>query len=547
MDTPHVIAGRFRVECEIGKGGMGTVYRASHLELGRAVAVKVLKPEFAADRVVADRFMREARTMARLRHPRAAMIFDAGRLPDGRPFIVMEHVEGVTLAEKLARDGRFEPERAVRIAAEICDVLAEAHSLGIVHRDLKPSNIMLNERGVCVLDFGIAKVLATSAEATRTHATTDSGLIIGTPRYMSPEQCVGQRVGPESDLYSLGVVLYEMLAGRPPFTDQLASAVLVKQATASPPPLVALCPEVPRPLALAVHTLLAKSPGNRPRQATNARAMLEKSVARLKLPAEMWPAPFASTIAALDAGSSAAFRSATVFALMMMLGGLLFAWSHNRQSARVDVAPGGQPPAENALNTFPKEAEKVTAHFAGAATRTPIGAPAPAPPPRAPLSRSDAQMIASSVLRGAVDDAHFVRVRSGEAIAAVRRQPRGGASWLYVLEGRRGKSFRVTTRRPLDAGGWRAARWAAEVVDLDGDGYGEVLCTGEEMRRGDWQNRRFVLYVPRVGQSYSVRVEPESRLSKRMLATWSPNSMSNKARVFRRALHQRAASVPRNL
>src|SRR3712207_2903944 len=144
MDVPHIIAGRFRIEREIGKGGMGTVYLATHLGLERPVAVKVLKAEFTTDPNVAERFMREARTMAKLRHPHAAMIFDAGSLPNGRPFIVMEFVEGVTLAETLAREGRLAPARAVRIASNICDVLAESHNLGIVHRDLKPSNIMLN-------------------------------------------------------------------------------------------------------------------------------------------------------------------------------------------------------------------------------------------------------------------------------------------------------------------------------------------------------------------------------------------------------------------
>src|SRR3954466_5871519 len=217
MDVPQIIAGRFRIECEIGKGGMGTVYRATHLGLERPVAVKIIKQEYAFDRDVADRFMREARTMARLRHSHAAMIFDAGNLPDGRHFIIMEFVEGATLSEVLARDGQFSAARAVKIAVEICDVLEEAHQLGIIHRDLKPSNIMLNERGVCVLDFGVAKVLASSADATSSQVSTGSGQIIGTPRYMSPEQCLGQKVGARSDLYSLGVVLYEMLAGRPPF------------------------------------------------------------------------------------------------------------------------------------------------------------------------------------------------------------------------------------------------------------------------------------------------------------------------------------------
>jgi serine/threonine protein kinase len=328
MDTPQIIAGRFRVEREIGRGGMGTVYRASHLGLERPVAVKILKQEFATHPEVAERFMREARTMARLKHTRAAMIFDAGHLADGRPFIIMEYVEGSTLAEVLAREGTFAPERAVRVAAEICDVLAEAHALGIVHRDLKPSNIMLNERGVCVLDFGIAKVLQNSTEVTRTHATTESGLIIGTPRYMSPEQCLGHKLGPASDLYSVGVLLYEMLAGRPPFTDQLSSAVLVKQATTPPPPLLALRPDIPRSLSFAVHTLLAKNPAHRPASAAEARRVLERSVEperRCVYDAER--DPFASTVAVLNAGRYAFTRVATLFAILAMVFTVLVAWS----------------------------------------------------------------------------------------------------------------------------------------------------------------------------------------------------------------------------
>src|SRR3954464_1518539 len=278
MDVPQFIAGRFRIEREIGTGGMGTVYLATHLGLERPVAVKIIKREFARDADVADRFLPAARTMAKLHHPHAAMIFDAGSLPDGRHFIVMEFVEGETLCEALSRESPFEASRAVRIASEVCNVLAEAHSLGIVHRDLKPSNIMLNERGVCVLDFGVAKVLATSADATHTHATTGSGVIVGTPRYMSPEQCLGQRIGARSDLYSLGVLLYEMLAGRPPFTDPLASAVLVKQTTAPPPPLPKMCEGIPRPLVMAVHTLLAKRPEDRPQNARAAQKLLEKSI-----------------------------------------------------------------------------------------------------------------------------------------------------------------------------------------------------------------------------------------------------------------------------
>ncbi|MCI0348137.1 MAG: serine/threonine protein kinase, partial [Acidobacteriales bacterium] len=336
MDVPQIIAGRFRIEYEIGRGGMGTVYRAIHLGLERPVAVKIIKPEFAADRAVADRFLREARTMARLRHPHAAMIFDAGNLPDGRHFIVMECVEGITLSDSLAREGRFSAERAVGIAIQICDVLADAHQLGIIHRDLKPSNIMLNERGACVLDFGVAKVLVTSTEVTATHATTGSGQIIGTPRYMSPEQCLGQRVGARSDLYSLGVVLYEMLAGRPPFIDPLPSAVLVKQATAPPPPLPQMRQDVPGRLAMVVHALLAKRPEDRPRTALDARALLEKS---LRQPAHAAPEadPLSSTLSVLAARSSVAFRLAAPLATVVFLGALLFVWGNNGETATANL------------------------------------------------------------------------------------------------------------------------------------------------------------------------------------------------------------------
>src|ERR1051325_2505498 len=326
MDVPQLIAGRFRIEREIGTGGMGTVYLATHLGLERPVAVKIIKREFAVDQDVAERFLREARTMARLRHPNAAMIFDAGRLPDGRHFIIMEFIEGETLSQVLTREGRFTAARAVKIATQICDVLEEAHRLGIVHRDLKPSNIILCGRGVCVLDFGVAKVLASTAESTATHASTGSGQLVGTPRYMSPEQCLGQRVGARSDLYSLGVLLYEMLAGRPPFVDPLQSALLVKQATAPAPPLPRLRPDIPRPLALAVHTLLAKRPEDRPRTAALAKMLLERSLTR---PESTLPdvEPLSAMVAAADAGRNLVFRVGVPLVLVTTFSALL-AWGY---------------------------------------------------------------------------------------------------------------------------------------------------------------------------------------------------------------------------
>ncbi len=527
MDTPQVIAGRFRVEREIGKGGMGTVYRASHLGLERPVAVKILKQEFATVPEVAERFMREARTMARLKHPRAAIIFDAGHLAGGRPFIVMEYVEGSTLAEVLTREGTFEPERAVQVAAEICDVLSDAHALGIVHRDLKPSNIMLNERGVCVLDFGIAKVLQNSTEVTRTHATTESGLVIGTPRYMSPEQCLGHMVGPASDLYSVGVLLYEMLTGRPPFMDALSSAVLVKQATVQPTPLAQLRPDLPRALATAVHNLLAKSPAQRPASAAEARRILERSVAPEPVRvAESDREPFATTIGVLNAGRYAFTRVVTLFAILAMAFTAVVAWSANagqngaRRGALEELA--GDPSAlSSALTSRTKRAR---------------------PKPAAALTREDALRVATSLTRGRVSDARLVSTGAGQTIAAVG-DDENGAQTLFVMERRSGprSQFTMSTSAPLDVEGFRSAEWTEETTDLDGDGFDEVLCTGTLSRGyGAEPSRRYVVYVPRTRETYSLHLAPDSTGAHALRATWSPNTQGWDARLFRHALRQRA-------
>ncbi|HYH84602.1 MAG TPA: serine/threonine-protein kinase [Pyrinomonadaceae bacterium] len=527
MDTPQIIAGRFRVECEIGRGGMGTVYRASQLGLERPVAVKILKQEFAAYPEVAERFMREARTMSRLRHSRAAMIFDAGHLADGRPFIVMEYVEGATLAETLAREGTFAPERAVRVAAEICDVLAEAHALGIVHRDLKPSNIILNDRGVCVLDFGIAKVLQSSTEMTRTHATTESGLVIGTPRYMSPEQCLGHQVGPASDLYSVGVLLYEMLAGRTPFVDLLSSAVLVKQATAQPPPLMSLRPNVPRALALAVHTLLAKNPAHRPTGATEARRLLERSVEperRAAFEGGSNTEPFAATVAALNSSRFTFTRVATLFAVLAIICAAVVGWSAN----------AGQGARANALEEIVRDPDALASALAAKGKRR------PARP--APLTRAAALRLAESLTHGRITDARAVETGAGQTIAAVGIDPLDRTRNLFVIErrGARG-AFAVTSRTPLDVEGFRGADWTAETADLDGDGYEEVLCTGTSPRDDETASRRYVVFVPRTRETYSLHLAPdESRGARALRATWSPNTQGWDARLFRHALRQRA-------
>ena len=534
MDVPQFIAGRFRIEREIGTGGMGTVYLATHLGLERPVAVKIIKREFAGDADATDRFLREARTMARLRHPNAAMIFDAGILDDGRHFIVMEFVEGETLSQALAREGRFSFTHAVNVATQICDVLEEAHRIGIVHRDLKPSNILLGKRGVCVLDFGVAKVLASSAESSFTHASTGSGQLIGTPRYMSPEQCLGQRVGARSDLYSLGVLLYEMLAGRPPFVDPLQSALLVKQATVPAPPLPRLRQDVPRSLALAVHTLLAKRPDDRPRTAALAKMLLERSLARPDYDVPDMQ-PMSAMVAAADPGRSLLFRVGAPAVIVTIFSALL-AWGYTGQSAPEPRIPN---------NTLPVAASQVS--FTPASWRNdvaPSGGSADVRETRQPveqLSLDQARRIAARFARGSVGDLEIVNTDSGPAIVAINNQRKAGTTNFLVIQKRDGK-FRLSAQGRLDTEGFSHANWSAELVDADEDGYQELLFTGKDSAEGR-NLKRLIIFVPNDRRTYSMQMTGETTARGTPRIQWSPNAAGTDAAPYRTALRQKARAL----
>ena len=537
MDVPQFIAGRFRIEREIGTGGMGAVYLATHLGLERPVAVKIIRREFAGDADVADRFLREARTMAKLRHPNAAMIFDAGNLPDGRHFIVMEFVEGETLSQALAREGRFSATRAVEIATQICDVLEEAHRLGIVHRDLKPSNILLGKRGVCVLDFGVAKVLASSAEATHTHASTGSGQIVGTPRYMSPEQCLGQRVGARSDLYSLGILLYEMLAGRPPFVDPLQSALLVKQATAPAPPLPRLRQDIPRPLALAVHTLLAKRPEDRPRTAALAKILLERSLTR---PESTLPdlEPLSAMVAAADAGRNWVFRVGAPLVLVTTLSALL-AWGYTGQSAPQPRIPDSALPVAASKVNFTPTSWRNDVAPTNSTTAQPRENRAPVADE---LTMNQARKIASQFARGgSVGALEILDTDSGPAIVFVNNQRKAGTTNFLVLQ-RRDSKFRVTVQGKLDTEGFSHASWISELVDADEDGYAELLFTG----KGSSESRtlrRMVLFVPNDKRTYSMQMTGETTPRGTPRIQWLANAAGTDAAPYRTALRQKARTL----
>jgi len=265
------LLGQIRIEQLIGIGSMGRVYRGFQAGVKRAVAVKILHKELSANSTLVTRFHREAQIVSRLSHPGVVQMVMAGQLPEGGAgggamYIVMEHLDGISLRSALAAaGGAFPLPRALRIALQICEAVGEAHHHGVVHRDLKPENIMLTRRAsetdfVKVLDFGIARLPGGNSPA-----VTKAGLIFGTARYISPEGAAGIPVGPSADVYAIATILYQMLAGRTPFSGDSAVEVLGMQINDIPPPLRSIdrASYVPEPIASIVMQNLAKQPEQR--------------------------------------------------------------------------------------------------------------------------------------------------------------------------------------------------------------------------------------------------------------------------------------------
>jgi serine/threonine-protein kinase len=263
----------YTIEGEVGRGGMGVVYRARDERLQRRVAIKVLPPELAFQKDIRERFTREAQTAARLSHPHIVPIHTVGE-GQGLVYFVMGYVDGESVASRIRRRGKLPVDEARRIMMEAADALSAAHALSIIHRDIKPDNILLEgPRGrVMVTDFGIAKALSSTSGATLTGA----GVAIGTPAFMSPEQAAGEReIDGRSDVYSLGVVTFQMLTGDLPFTAPTVAGILMKQITEPAPDIRARRPDVPEDLALAVSRCLEKDPENRWPSADALRRSLE--------------------------------------------------------------------------------------------------------------------------------------------------------------------------------------------------------------------------------------------------------------------------------
>ncbi|HMC22008.1 MAG TPA: protein kinase [Thermoanaerobaculia bacterium] len=250
--------GSYRLIDKLGAGGMGEVWRAEDTRLLRPVAIKILSERIANDPEWKARFLREARTIAQMNHPNIATIYSIEQEAD-KLFIAMELVEGESLSDVLAR-GALEPVEAVPIVKSVAEALAEAHDKGIVHRDVKPDNIIVGKRGVKVLDFGIAKQLVSTTD---TPTLTQAGLIVGTPFYMSPEQALGRPVDARSDLFSLGVVLYEALAGKRPFEGESVTETMMNIIMQEAIELSAVAPKVPAALVEIVARALQKKPERR--------------------------------------------------------------------------------------------------------------------------------------------------------------------------------------------------------------------------------------------------------------------------------------------
>ena len=352
MTVQALARGRYTVERTLGTGGMALVYLARDEELGRPVAIKVLGERFAADPEFRERFVREARMAARLSHPNIVSVYDVGE-EDGQPYIVMECVEGTTLAEEVTRRKRLLAAEVVDLGLQACAALAHAHESGLVHRDVKPQNLLLREDGVLkIADFGIAR----AEEATR---LTRIGTVLGTVQYLSPEQAAGEHVTAAADLYSLGAVLYELLSGRPPRRfESLAELDAGRDEPVAP--LGDLVPGVPAALEDVIMRSLARNPSYRPESA----AVFAHELAAASPEPPTQPVPGASeTRATAVAARPPAVRprrriplwlagllagAAVVFALAFLVGRALR--DNPTPAPAADRVPPASSPAERAQN-----------------------------------------------------------------------------------------------------------------------------------------------------------------------------------------------------
>ena len=267
--TGSTFAGRYQIIEELGKGGMGRVYKVHDTKIGEKIALKLIRPEAVLDRKAVERFSNELKLARKIRHKNICQVFDLGE-DQGTRYITMEYIHGEDLKQLIRKVGRLSPGQAIGITRQVCDGLAEAHKLGVVHRDLKPQNIMIDEDGSArIMDFGIARSLSGKG-------ITGAGVMIGTPEYMSPEQVEGKETDPRSDIYSLGVILYEMVAGRVPFEGDTPFTIGVKHKSEPPQDPKELNAQIPEDLSRVILRCLEKDKAKRYQTAGEVRTELER-------------------------------------------------------------------------------------------------------------------------------------------------------------------------------------------------------------------------------------------------------------------------------
>lgn len=563
--TSQILGNSLRIENLIGRGGMGTVYRATHLGLDRVVAVKILNPEFAANSEISQRFAREARLMAKLRHPRAATIYDSGTLADGRLFITMEYVDGVTLGDVLKQKGRLAYKEAVDIAVSICDVLGAAHSLGIIHRDLKPANIMLNLEGVFVLDFGIAKMLNADSAESMQLSMTNAGSLVGTPFYMSPEQCLGNPVEARSDLYSLGALLFEMIAGHPPFNEEALSAVIIKHAMVEPPRLIDVVPNVPPALSDIVNRLLSKKPEDRPANAAEAKILLESSIGAQTLPMNnpitqttntgfepvkvtehlkvqtdpQMPKPLMPNVpdtpvkrknmVPLVAGITAACVLVSIISVAVIV---FINWpsqtisnTNTASNYASNINHSNMNHSGHNMGNMGDDFVKNTNPEDKTSTSMPL------------LSTEEADKIITEITRTTehhADGMQIVKTPKDSALICLHSKIAEGKSHMFAVERPNPNSpWEISARTSLDVPEFHGAQWTFEPQDVDGDSFEEVIFFGINQEH---TAHRWLVYVPRTRQSYTLLSAKDA--SGKVTNTFSVNALTPNGAPFKSALEK---------